>query len=211
MLLALLLPAVALGQAASPRAEVHGAAASATQDIVLDASSTQIDYGANRLTFADVTVTQGDMRIRADRAVANGTDRKFEDSNWEFSGNVRINFETGTLLANKASVRFVANRVVLTSAVGTPAEFEQKLANMPRPVRGHASNIDYDVVAQTIRLRDDAWMFDGRNEMTSPALVYDIRAQRAQNETPPGTSGRVHITIRPDTPVEAPAPATGRP
>ena len=99
------------------------AAAPAT-DIQLDAATSQIDYGANRLTFTDVTISQGELRIRADRAVANGTGLRFDDSRWEFTGNVRIGFGNGTLTASDASVRFAGNRMAVAQARGTPAQFE---------------------------------------------------------------------------------------
>lgn len=186
------------------------ARAPGAQDIVLDASSSQIDNKANRLTFTDVTVSQGELKVTADKAVANGTGLKFDDSRWQFSGNVHISFESGTLDGSEAAVRFAGNRIAEAQASGTPAQFEQKLATMPRPVHGHAGNIDFDILAQTVRLSGDAWIYDGRNEMNSPALVYSIKDQLAQNETEPGATGRVHITIRPDGAVET-QPAAGHP
>ena len=207
----LLLAALALSappvQAAAPPRPPAGTG----QDIVLDASDSQIDYGANRLTFRDVSIAQGALRIQADKAVANGTGLRFDDSRWEFSGNVRIRFETGTLNASQASVRFTGNRIAQALAQGTPAEFEQKLPSMTRPVRGHAGRIDFDILAQTIRLSQDAWLFDGRNEINSQALLYSIRDQLARNETEPGSTGRVHITIRPDATGETPLPQGGKP
>ncbi|HTT02078.1 MAG TPA: hypothetical protein VMG11_08295, partial [Steroidobacteraceae bacterium] len=53
-----------------------------------------------------------------------------------------------------------------------------------------------------------AWLSDGVNEISGPLLVYNIRAQRVQAATQPGSDQRVHITI---TPQSAPAPPTGKP
>jgi lipopolysaccharide transport protein LptA len=174
------------------------------QAIDVVASSSQIDSRANRLTFFDVTITQGTLTIRADKAVANGTGLSFDDSNWEFTGGVRIQVESGTLQAAMATVRFQGNRIAQAQASGMPAEFEQQLENLPRPVRGHAGSIDYDFVAQKVRLAGDAFLFDGRNEMTSASIVYLVREQIAQNEAAPGS--RVHITIRPEGAPDAPPP-----
>ena len=207
LLLAALVLCAPLLQAATPPRPP----ASLGQDIVLDASSSQIDYGANRLTFSDVSIAQGALRIQADKAVASGTGLRFDDSRWEFSGNVRIRFETGTLSASQASVRFAGNRIAQALAQGTPAEFEQKLPSMARPVRGHAGHIDFNILEQTIRLSQDAWLFDGRNEISSQALLYSIRDQLARNETEPGSTGRVHITIRSDATGETPLPPGGKP
>ena len=119
---------------------------------------------------------------------------------------MRIGFGNGTLTASDASVRFAGNRMAVAQARGAPAQFEQQLASLPRPVRGRAGRIDFDFVAQTLRLSQDAWLFDGRNEMSSPALLYDIREQVARSETRPGSSDRVQITIRPEAGDTPPAP-----
>jgi len=163
--------------AASAAAVPPATAASTAPDIVLDAGSSQIDYSAE----------------------ANGTGLRFDDSRWEFGGNVRIVFPNGTLTATDASVRFSGNRMALAQARGAPAQFEQQLASLPRPVKGRAGRIDFDFIAQTLKLSQDAWLFDGRNEMASPALLYDIREQVARSETKPGAGERVQITIRPES------------
>jgi hypothetical protein len=192
--LLLCLPLAAAAAAVPP-----ATAASTAPDIVLDAGSSQIDYSANRLTFTDVTISQGELRIRADKAEASGTGLRFDDTRWEFSGNVRIVFPNGTLTATDANVRFSGNRMALAQARGAPAQFEQQLAALARPVRGRAGHIDFDFIAQTLKLTQDAWLFDGRNEKASSALLYDIRAQVARSETKPGAGERVQITIRPES------------
>jgi lipopolysaccharide export system protein LptA len=55
-----------------------------------------------------------------------------------------------------------------------------------------------------VRLAGEAWLFDGRNEMTSPTILYAVREQVMRNEA--STGGRVHITIRPDASTDVPAP-----
>ena len=204
--------AVSAAQRVRPATAAGSATSAATvPDIVLDAGSSQIDYSANRLAFTDVTISQGELRIRADKAEANGTGLRFDDSRWEFSGNVRIVFPNGTLSATDASVRFAGNRMALAQARGTPAQFEQQLASLPRPVRGRAGHIDFDFIAQTLKLSQDAWLFDGRNEMASPGLLYDIREQVARSETKPGANERVQITIRPESGEQIALPVPAKP
>lgn len=202
LLLAMLGCAAPTSWAASPR---QGTRDATPQPIEVVASASRIDSRANRLSFEDVTITQGGLSIRADRATADGTGVSFNDSRWEFTGAVRIRFVGGAILAQAASVRFAGNRMSRALATGTPAEFEQQVDGIARPVRGRAGTIDYDFAAQSVRLSGDAWLFDGRNEMTSPAILYAVREQVMRNESAPG--GRVHITIRPDA-AEAPAPRT---
>ena len=197
--------AVALTLAALRLPAAQTPPVNAIADIVLDAGSSQIDYAANRLSFTDVTISQGELRIHADKAVANGVGLRFDDSRWEFSGNVVLQMGRGSLSASETTVRFAGNRIASAQARGTPAQFEQQVAALPKPVRGHAARIDYDIAAQTVRLSQDAWLFDGRNEINSPTLIYNIRDQIARSDTRQGSSARVQITIRPETPV-APDP-----
>ena len=172
------------------------------QPISLDAASSDIDYPSKRLVFRDVTITQGDTTVRADRALATGLD--FEDSRWEFDGNVRIRVPPqGELRSQGAVVVFKGNRIESATITGQPAEFEQQRADSDLMARGRAGAIEYSVVDGTVRLTDEAWLTDGRNEITGPLLVYNIRAQRVQAATDPGGKQRVRITINPAT-TEAP-------
>ncbi len=188
----------ALTLAALPLWAAAPSPAATAGDIVLDAGSSQIDYAANRLSFTDVTISQGELRIHADKAVANGSGLRFDDSRWEFSGNVVLQMGRGSLSASETTVHFAGNRIASAQARGTPAQFEQQVPTLARPVHGHAGRIDFDIAAQTVRLSQDAWLFDGRNEINSPVLVYSIRDQVARSETRQGSSERVQITIRPD-------------
>jgi lipopolysaccharide export system protein LptA len=50
-----------------------------------------------------------------------------------------------------------------------------------------------------VRLSKDAWLSDGQREVSAPLLVYNIRAQRVEAASEPGTDKRVHITIPPES------------
>jgi lipopolysaccharide transport protein LptA len=136
---------------------------------------------------------------------------RFDDSRWEFRGAVRIRFAGGEMRADQASIRFAGNRLAQAVARGAPAEFQQQLEGLPRPVQGTAATVTLDMTTQTVRLAQDAWLFDGRNEIRSAALVFDMRSRLARTERPAGaTPGeRVRITIRPEP--QAPVPAATPP
>jgi len=116
----------------------------------------------------------------------------------EATRHVRIDAEQrGDLTSDQAVVEFHDNHMARAIITGKPAEFEQKRADAQQPARGHADQIVYNVDDGTVRLTDDAWLSDGQNEISGPLLIYNIRAQRVQAATAPGTSQRVHITITP--------------
>jgi lipopolysaccharide transport protein LptA len=215
LLAALLLPLTAL-QAGAPGGLPGGSGG----EIDLEADSWEIHYATNRLSFAGVVISQGPgVRIQARRAEVSGPELSFNGSRWEFTGDVNLKLEGGTLQADRAIVLFQGNRVAQATATGSPAKFEQHHEKLPRPAEGTAGRIEYDVAKGRVRLDEGTWFSDGRNEYRSPSLVYDVRERRVQSggeavapETEGG--GRIHITIRPDdteaprlTPSPQPAPA----
>lgn len=195
--IALMQPAAA--QTARPAAPATPAAkASAPKgraaEIVLDAASSDVDYRSNTLLFRDVVITQGPLRVRADRARATGLD--FKDSTWTFSGKVRIDVEGGTLRSDEAVVDFVSDQLARATVRGKPAQFEQTLKSGGK-AQGRAGSLVYDTRSGSVTLREDAWLSDGRSEIRGRQLVYDIAAQRVQAGKPTGDDERVRIVIRP--------------
>jgi lipopolysaccharide export system protein LptA len=171
------------------------------EPIVLDAASSEVDLAHSTGVFNRITITQGDLRVQADRA-RGSYPVDFKNSHWTFEGNVRIDAEQrGNLRADQAVVEFRNGQIERATATGKPAEFEQRRVETGALARGRANQILYDVNDGSIRLLEDAWLSDGQNEISGPLLVYNIRAQRVQaTGTPAGAPGpdqRVHIVITP--------------
>jgi lipopolysaccharide transport protein LptA len=162
-----------------------------------DASSIEVDYKTHMTRLKDVTITYGKMTMRADRALTDSID--FKNSHWTFAGDVRINAEPrGNLRSDQAVVEFENNQLKRATATGNPAEFDQKRADSNIIARGHADQIVYDVGPDTIRLSDNAWVTDGRNDIHSPVIVYNLRDEKVEATTSSGTDTRVHVTIAPN-------------
>lgn len=209
LVLALLLACAPAVQAAAPRSPASGAE---DRTLVIDADSAEVDSRSRQLVLRQVAISQSGMRIEAEVAEASGPEMRFDDSHWEFRGGVRLQLDDGTLRADRATVRFVGNRVARADATGSPAEFEQKLRNSTNLARGRAGNIVYEVDRGLVTLDGSIWFTDSRNEWRSDnrPLVYSLRDQRLQTGDVPAESGqdggRIHITIRPDdeTPADPP-------
>jgi lipopolysaccharide transport protein LptA len=174
------------------------ASASQAQDreqlpIELRAESQDFDYRAGVLKFDAITITQGQIRITADRAVASGLD--FEDSTWNFTGTVRISMPEAALASETASVRFAGGQVAAATVTGAPATFEQRRKD--QLAQGRANRIDYDLQRGTVELDGEAWLSDGKTEMTGGKLVYSTANQRVVSRDP------VTITIQPGEPPAA--------
>jgi len=165
--------------------------------ISYDASSMDADVKTHVMHLKDVTITYGKMTVRADRALATAGD--FKNSRWTFDGNVRINAEpSGNLRSDEAIVEFEDNQLIRATATGNPAEFDQQRAGSDMIARGHADQIVYEVGAGTVRLSNDAWVTDGRNDISGPVIVYSLREEHVEATTSPGTDKRVHVTLSPN-------------
>ena len=197
---------LAAAPAPMPAAAASAAAARPAHavPITVDAASSEVDYRTNMVVFSQVVISQGAMRVQADHAHASGLN--FANSRWTFDGHVRIDAApSGSLRSDQAVVEFRDNRILRATANGKPAEFEQPRGDSQQMARGHADEIVYDVSEGTVRLSNDAWLSDGVNEISGPLLVYNIRAQRVQAATQPGSDQRVHITISPQSVPPTPA------
>ncbi|HWZ62319.1 MAG TPA: LptA/OstA family protein [Steroidobacteraceae bacterium] len=182
------------------------------------AGGSEVDFHTKEVILRNVVISQGTMRVSADRARATGLN--FANSRWNFQGDVRIDGEQrGNLRADQAIVEFKDNHIARATITGKPAEFEQKRAESAQIARGHADEIVYDVNEGTVRLANEAWLCDGQSQISGPLLVYNIREQRVQAATVPaagdGTDRRYHISIDPHAPKSestgCEAPKTGSP
>jgi lipopolysaccharide transport protein LptA len=176
------------------------------------------DFKTQVMHLRDVTITYGKMTVRADRALA--TARDFKNSRWTFDGNVRINADPrGNLRSDEAVVEFEDNQLKRATATGNPAEFDQKRTDSDVVARGHADTIVYEVGDGTVRLSNDAWITDGRNDIRGPVIVYSLREEHVEATTTPDTGTRVHVTIAPNEApkidggagTNKPKPTTGTP
>jgi len=168
----------------------------AARKLPIDIASSKVDYKGDTVDFQNVTITQGETKVQADRAHATGLDN-FDNSRWTFEGNVRINGEQhGSLKSDVAVVEFRNKYISKATVTGNPAEFEQKRSDTDEVARGHACEIEYNVSDGTVRLSNDAWIWDGHNALSAPELVYNIREQHVQAAAQPGN--QVHLTIDPN-------------
>ena len=171
---------------------VVGAAAQEREQlpIQVEARSSDFDYQNGVLKFDTVTITQGAIRITAASAVASGLD--FKDSNWEFSGSVRISMPESSLASDTARVRFAGGEIASALVTGSPATFEQW--RKEEHAEGHANRIDYDLKRGAVEFAGDAWLSDGKTEITGATLVYSTTNQRVVSRE------QVVITIQPGEP-----------
>ena len=63
-------------------------------------------------------------------------------------------------------------------------------------MKGQAGVIEYDFTSGVVRLEDQVWFSNGKDEFRGDVVIYDVRDERIQIN-PGGQPGRVRGIIRP--------------
>ncbi len=167
-------------------------------EIQLESSGTEVDAVTKQLTLPKIHISQAGYEIQAELGQAKGLN--FDNSEWIFTGKVKITTPQGSSSADRATVQFVQNKITELHISGRPATFEQHTSNRQTQVlaQGHADNIDYYLKSNSIRLQNNAWIKYGQNEFTGRTMVYDITHQRILANPNEQEGERVRILITPD-------------
>jgi lipopolysaccharide transport protein LptA len=180
----LLLPAAAAAQITDLRLPIS-----------LDADSTAYDGKNSMLMFRGLRLSQGTIGVEADEGRASNLD--FEDSIWQFSGNVVIDVENGHIECETADLQFTDHQLTLATIVGSPATFELKRPDSDETTYAEAGKLRYDLLAGTIEFSEDAVITEGGNQIASNYLIYNILEQRINAQGSPDGDGKVRITYTP--------------
>jgi len=162
--------AVAIGFAAD-------AQNTAVEELVLDSQSLSFDGQRQLFELHAPQITQGNLRIRADDALATGVDFNAR-SVWTFTGNVQIMVETTQIEAASARFTFEQKRLSRGELEGSPVTFTDVDPAQQMTVTGQAQKMSYDSIARTIRLTDTARMQRDNVEFQGCDLIYDFGAER---------------------------------
>ncbi|HVY66942.1 MAG TPA: LptA/OstA family protein [Gammaproteobacteria bacterium] len=179
-----------------------------SDDLVLDSESLSMDRQTNLIELKGPRITQGDIRIEADKALATGTD--FEQrSEWQFQGHVRITMDMAVLEADSAVFTFDRKQLAHAELEGAPASFTDRDPSRKTPIRGGARKLAYDRVARTLRMSENAWINKDQYEIQGCDLIYDFNDQGVKSgATDCGELFRIRVLPKnePQTPPAAPPP-----
>jgi lipopolysaccharide transport protein LptA len=143
----------------------------------------------------NVRAAQGPMSIEAQTAKAR--DFRAPNSHWTFEQAVRIRSAEADLQSNLATAAFTNGELSDVRIEGTPARFEQIGATDNRQVRGRAGIIEYDINTGVVKLTNQVWFSNGKDEFRGDVVIYNVRDERVQIN-PGGSSNRVRGIIRPN-------------
>jgi len=160
-----------------------------TADVVVS------DFRSNTLELTgNVRVAQGTSSIEAQ--IAKGRGEKAENSRWSFEKGVRIRTAEADLFSDLATAGVVNGQFTNARIEGAPARFEQLAGTANRQVRGRAGVIEYDFNSGVIKLSNQVWFSNGKDEFRGDVVIYNIRDERVQAMG--GSSNRVRGIIRPN-------------
>jgi len=165
--------------------------------ISLDADSTDYDGKNSMLMFRGLRLSQGNIGIEADEGRASNLD--FEDSVWQFSGNVIIDVENGHIECDTADLRFANHQLTVATISGAPATFELKRVGSDETTYAEAGKLRYDLTTGVIEFSENATITEGGNQISSNYLIYNIVEQRINAQGSPDGDGKVRITYTPQS------------
>lgn len=184
MLTVLVIPAIGYAQDADLRLP-----------ITLDADESNYDGKSSMLMFRGLRLSQGNLGIQADQGRASQLD--FEDSVWQFAGNVVIEIENGRIECDSADLKFSGHLLELATISGSPATFEMQRPDSDVTTHAEAGHLKYDFDAGIIEFSDRAVITEGGNRISSSYLVYNIKEQRINAQSAGDGDERVKITYTP--------------
>lgn len=163
--------------------------------ISLDADATDYDGKNSMLMFRGLRLSQGTIGVEADQGMASKLD--FEDSVWQFSGNVRIDTGTVKIRCSRADLRFGKHQLQIATISGAPAKFELRRAGSDEITYAEAGRLEYNFANGIVEFSEQATITEGGNQISSNYLVYNIAEQRINAEASGGNGEKVKIIYTP--------------
>ena len=166
--------------------------------ITIDAESTDYLGEESILTFNKLNLSQGNISITADSGQANKLD--FENSVWQFNGNVKIILSDGEINAESTYLEFKGHQIKIATIRGV-SEDQARLTLQRQDklsvTTATADRIDYDFDAGMIDFSGRVSIVEDGNQISSSYLVYNIKKQTIQAQSKSQNDPKVKITFTP--------------
>lgn len=163
--------------------------------IMLDADSLEYDGKNSMLMYTGLRLTQGNLSIQADQARASQPD--FDNSVWQFTGDVVIDVENGHMESETADLKFRGHQLELATITGSPAIFDMQRPGSDIATHAEAGRVRYDFEAGIVEFSENAVIIEGCNQISSNYLVYNIKEQRINAQSADNGGEKVKITYTP--------------
>jgi len=153
------------------------------------------DGKTSTVIYTGLRFSQGATSIEADEGRA--TNLEQQDSSWQFSGNVVIVVNNGSIKCDSATLQFDGNILNTATVTGTPATFELQREDSGDVTSAEAGRLMYDVKNGVIEFSERATITESGNQISSNYFVYDINERRINADSAGDSEARVRITYTP--------------
>jgi len=175
------------------------------EELVFQSESLTFDRESNLIQARGPRITQGDLRIRADEALATGIEFD-KPSEWRFTGNVRFEIGTTVIEADKSVFIFDNEQLSRGELEGAPVSFTDVDEETKRSVTGRAEKMSYDYIGRTMRMTGSpAWVQKNNIEMQGCDLIYDF-ADGGMTSGSTDCADLFRLRVLPETEERAAAP-----
>jgi lipopolysaccharide transport protein LptA len=154
-----------------------------SQQLVFESQSWTLDGKTNVIHFRGPKITQGDLGIEADEAIATGIEFE-QQSEWRFTGHVRIQLKGALITADSAVFTFADKRLARGELTGSATFEDTERVEGKQAVRGGADKVLYDEKARTLRLSENAWVHKDQYEMQGCDLIYNLNGEGVSSGSP---------------------------
>jgi len=181
-----------------------GAQESTDEELQFTSGPLVLDRQTNMMRAETPRITQGDLTVVADNALATGFEFD-EAGEFRLTGNVRIEVGSAVMEADSAVFRFAGGRLSHGELEGTPVAFNDFDREEQKSIVGSAGKMSYDYEARTLRMTGEASVRLDNREILGCDLIYDFAAERVTSGSA-SCAYRVRILPEPDEPASAAPP-----
>lgn len=184
-----LVPALLMALTLCAAIPASGADTPALGDIIIeDGYQPRFDPDGS-WSLRDVRLSHGrDTRITAQQA--RGVDKPGGRRELTLTGKVHIEFRDAVLDSDSAFLVLQGDRVASVSVKGSQATFSHQLSQSQRRIDGRANDIDYVASTGKVRFSGDTSFTDGRNQLATNLVIYDINNGSVGDDGDPETRVR---------------------
>ncbi len=165
-------------------AGLAGAQDAGPGDLVVEAPGGARYNGATgRLELTQLSITQGDLSITADRgsALEIHEDGAEVGVDYRLEGNVRLESAAARITGDVAEFVARSGRLDRFVLSGNPARFEDRAAERSGQAFGEAERLVYDAATGVVSLEGDVRVVVGQNEFRGCDLVYEFGAEEVSS------------------------------
>jgi len=120
-----------------------------------------------------------------------------------YKGNVKLSRGDITIVADMMTAYKNDSGLQKLIATGKPVEFTKAASTKnngtrQKEIKGQALEIDYNAKNETIKLKNDAKLWQGKDQFSGNIIVYDIASESVTAGKGSASNGRVKVIIHPN-------------